>query len=139
MNRLIQRAHIAEAHTFCLTFNRRADPGCGFAFPCDAQGTIIKKEMGEIAWHSLGGCIENVGNEFLPPEIVQYTNRYWEPAIVQCDCGEKVHIHISPGAYNYESCDACGRTYNPSGQQLTNPSTWMPDDAYGDPERPDCD
>lgn len=138
-SRLIQCAHRAENHSFSLSFNRISDPSSGYGFPCTADGVIIKGEMGEIAWESLGHCIENVGRIFFPPEVEQYTSRYWKPAIVKCDCGHKVYVHVNPDQYNYGQCDKCGSTYNMCGQELTDPRTWMPDDAEGDPERPDCD
>lgn len=124
MSRLIQQAHRAENHNHNLEFRSIADPGGGYAFPCDERGIILKQGMGEAAWHSLGAALEGVGQKYLPATVERYTNRYWEPAIVQCDCGAKVEVHVTSGEYNYAGCEKCDRHYNMSGQLLNHPNTW---------------
>lgn len=127
MNRLIQRAQPVTKETKALYFESRACPGGGFSFYCEPDGRIIKRLMGEAAWHSLGHVLDNPGL-FHPAQVQTFTQRSWQPAIVRCDCGRgTVTVHITPGAYNYGQCEACGAAYNMSGQRLNDPSTWGDD------------
>lgn len=95
-----------------LRFENPEVRGAGWAFMCDANGTLTEKLTGE-ALDNYRMCIST-----LRGEIVERTNNYVRPAIIRCNCG----CHVTLDRFT-NTCD-CGADYNLSGQLLAPRSQW---------------
>jgi len=105
-------------------FDWEGETDWGYSFDCDETGTPVNLHEG--TQESFNRCLANDwkdehGN---PAPIVDKgiqswkTKGYWEPAILKCDCGERVALR---GFTN--TCD-CGADYNMSGQRLASRAQW---------------
>jgi hypothetical protein len=114
--RIIQHSEITEWTEYRLEFDRVANPGSGFSFPCDEVGT--PGEMPQAAIDNLAKCRAN-------PETYRFlgvkkrVTRGRTSTIGRCDCGTKVYLD---GFTN--ECLGCGRLYNWAGQELAPVEQW---------------
>src|SRR5262245_6611407 len=117
MSRIIRKSERLSHTNHMLNFDRKAEPGSGYSFPCDAAGVL--EPLGEIAQESYAYCLAHP-EEFDPPHIRTWTNTYRQPAVLLCDCGTEVEL------YNplTNSCSGCSLEYNMSGQRLAPRSQW---------------
>ncbi len=110
-------------------FDWEGETNWGFSFDCDEHGNVDASQLAEGPRDSYNKCIANsfLNEHGNPAPIVDRGMRswmskgYWEPAILKCDCGEKVALR---GFTN--ECD-CGADYNMSGQRLASRDQWGED------------
>jgi len=126
-----QREHV-ERTTYDLLFEDNLHPGSGYGFPCTKEGKLIESEITPLGLDNYYFCMQHIGTMYHQPEIREFTNRYVEPAIAECTCGE--HVSLADPLTNY--C-GCGRAYNMSGQEVCPELAEEPwdddDDATGTP------
>tara|TARA_R110002020_G_scaffold63232_2_gene169051 strand:+ start:267 stop:590 length:324 start_codon:yes stop_codon:yes gene_type:complete len=87
-------------------------PTAGFGFACDEHGNLepIDNPYGK---ENREGCLSGKF-DVIDKGIEKYVNRYCEPAIGKCSCGEELALHDPLD----NQCD-CGKCYNSSGQLVT--------------------
>ena len=93
----------------------------GFMFPCNQDGVINFNDMSKTALDRYEKC-ESGEYEVVYRGLQRMVNRYWEPAIGECSCGNEVVLES-----NTNMCEHCGSYYNMGGQQLRDPRDWEVD------------
>lgn len=116
--KIISRAQNCEAFTYSLFFERKDCKGAGFAFDCDKDGNLLP--MSEQKRASLDACLAS--GDYRESEVITWHNRWREPAVGLCECGEEVYLD---GFTN--TCSGCGRDYNSAGQELAPREQWGED------------
>ncbi len=99
-----------------LEFPRSDVEGSSFAFPCDTNGDVTN--LNPDAQRNYEKCIKGEVPVY-PGRIRRWTNRYKNPRLGKCDCGETVILD----SFTCE-CEKCGQLYNSSGQKLAPPEQW---------------
>lgn len=95
------------------------EPGHGFAFPCDADGTIDLDKMMEAGRANYAKCLDGT-YKVNDMGVVKSTWHYMQPAIGECEeCGCEVSLD---GFTN--TCETCDTDYNMSGQRLAPRAQW---------------
>jgi hypothetical protein len=111
----IRRRERVERVAYSRFFERADSPGSGFAFDCDAQGTIDVAALNPVAQHSYADAVAGAAvGEYIDRGVQEHCWSYFEPAVLRCDCGAEVPL---PDAMT-NGCAKCGREYNSSGQLL---------------------
>jgi hypothetical protein len=111
-------------YSYSRVFDHVGQAGSGFGFPCDEQGNLLddkERPLNASARANYAACLTGSVNGYPVADrgIERYTNRYTEPAIIECvDCRRAVTL-----THDAVRC-ACGRYYNLSGQALSDPSNW---------------
>lgn len=106
-----------ETKTYYLTFEFPNEPGAGYSFSCNEDGTLKDEEMHH---ESLAYCLDEK-NKMIPKGVITYTNVYYEPAQIACGgCGTTITLDSSWA----NECPKCGYEYNGSGQLLAPRSQW---------------
>lgn len=119
MLKIIKERELKEEIYYTYDFDR--GDGSGFTFPCDENGII---ELNECSKKSYEFCL-NHKKDFAWARIIKHNTSYWESAIGECSCGEKVIIESQyMGAFQ---CPKCGQWYNIFGQELLPPEYWEDD------------
>jgi|AACY02.17.fsa_nt_gi hypothetical protein len=95
-----------------------AEPGCGFAFPCDEDGNVDVAEMAEAAQKNFHKCITGQ-IDVIDRGIERREYSYTEPRVGRCDCGCEVTLDRFTN-----TCWECGADYNMSGSRLADRSQW---------------
>ena len=101
-----------------FAYLRERERGAGYAFPCDAAGTVHEGELAPAGRTSLAACRDGVGREFRAPFVREDRHAWWEPSVARCYCG--AHITLDGDS----ECERCGRLYNSAGQELMPPRAW---------------
>jgi hypothetical protein len=114
----VKREQWIEIPQYQLRFEFVGRPGSGFFFDCDKNGKL--QPLAPAGQESYHRCVSNTH----PTPVVSlgiqcWTHRYREPAVLLCDCGQK--LSLSDGMTN--EC-TCGRFYDGSGQSLSHPRHW---------------
>ncbi len=116
--RIKRRAKLHESveHRLCFDWSP-AEPGCGFAFPCDAAGNVDASKVPDSYPEAITGTVN--GKPIGKPYVQTWTHRYREPAIGVCDdCGGDVELD------RFTCACECGADYNTAGQQLAPRAQW---------------
>lgn len=116
---IISRSHVVETVVYCREYVN-ADGIGGYSFDCDANGIVDKDSLAPEALENYLRC-ENGTDGIKFVEVAEYRNRYREPMVIKCYCGQELEV---PEFTN--KCD-CGRFYNSFGQELCHPSNWGED------------
>ena len=121
MLRNLVKRHMETEVTYELRFF--TDPNGGFAFPCNADGMVIRREMSDAAIENYKYALEHPENfPYCYNELHKNVLNYIEPANGICDCGARVYLENQYlGACE---CPQCGQWYNLSGQKLLSPDRW---------------
>ncbi len=91
--------------------------GAGYSFPCDASGNIALDEMEPAGIENYHLCrLREINVEY--KGIETYKRSWVDPAMLQCDCGEKVELYDP-----LDNVCNCGAIYNMSGQRVRCLST----------------
>ncbi len=120
--RIKQRAklHRSTEHRLCFDWSP-AEPGCGFAFECDAAGKVDPSQLAGAGARNYLECLSGTvgGAPIGKPYQRTYEHSYRESAIGVCDdCGRDVELDRFTCA-----CD-CGADYNTAGQRLAPRAQW---------------
>ena len=117
---IISRGHRVERISYWRTFDYADEPGSGFGFPCDEHGVpILDNPAAEANYAAcLTGTVD--GRVIRDGGVIESVNRWWEPAVMRCYCGDEVVLDMALT----NTCDRCGRDYNASGQLLAPRSQW---------------
>jgi hypothetical protein len=121
MSRIIRTRQRVEEPKWNLFFQWKDHPGSGYSFDCDAAGNLLEPTPERI--QRVADCRENPG--LAPPVIQSWVQRYYEPALIQCDC-KREHALVDQNGMG-DSCCECGQWYNAVGQQLIPPTQWGED------------
>ena len=65
----MQTSPSSGAATHCLRFHSLFRPGCGFVFPCDAQGHVDLDALGVRALNNYLYARTVIGRELAMPEV----------------------------------------------------------------------
>lgn len=98
----------------------RGYEGCwGFSFPCTADGVLLDPPAAAVAHYQacLTGLVD--GHPVVDGGVRRWTDRWTAPTVGLCVCGATVALL---GFTN--TCEACGRDYNLSGQLLASRLQW---------------
>lgn len=122
MLKIIKERELKEETYYTYDFNR--NNGGGFTFPCDENGQV---KLNECNKENYEFCLKH-RKDFAWAGIIKHKVSYWEPAIGQCSCGEKLLIEAQyMGAFQ---CPKCKQWYNLFGQELLPPDQWEEDYDY---------
>lgn len=101
-------------------------PGSSMSFDCDKSGVVDEKKLSPTALDSYHRCLAgsirlSTGTFKVVPvsQVEDGSRSYWEPALLQCDCGEEVPLS------GFTNACQCGQDYNMSGQALRPRSEWL--------------
>lgn len=120
-----ERQQVKEEH-WILDFINVEDNSCGFSFPCDKNGNIIKDEYYDCWIKNYEYCISHP-DEFINNGVQDGGWWYIEPAVAKCSCGRQIVLDDQyMGACQCE----CGQWYNLFGQALIEPEYWEEDEDY---------
>lgn len=100
------------------SFRWKDEPGAGFGFELGEDGKVpadMCDTAAENYYLALTGQMPGLEDK----GIETWTNRYREPSIGKCHCGEEVAL----GNFT-NTCPKCGRDYNFSGQELAPREQW---------------
>lgn len=120
---IISKSRVIETVCKTHTFRWEDSEGAGFGFDLEADGRIPANYCEEAAINYYlcltGQKKDDQGHGVIDKGIETWTQRYREPAIGKCHCGEE----ISLGNFT-NTCDKCGADYNSSGQRLAPREQW---------------
>jgi hypothetical protein len=127
-----ERVHFVE---HALSF--ADEDGCGYSFPCDAEGnltnvqpwswasawwdTFDNRAIRVYAWANLTRAIAGYHAGELTLKLEHYDHTYVDEAVARCHCGAEIELS---GGFWGTSCESCGRSYNASGYELNPPHMW---------------
>ena len=122
MLKIIKERELKEETYYTYDFNR--NDGGGFTLPCNENGEV---KLNECNKESYEFCLKR-RKDFAWEGIIKHKINYWEPAVGQCSCGEKLLIEAQyMGAFQ---CPKCKQWYNLFGQKLIPPNEWEEDYEY---------
>lgn len=125
MSEIVKRSERVCDVSYSLGYDYNdSEPGHGFGFDCDAEGVVDVSGMSDVGKANLMNCKMGTNNTHCTG-VHERVNTYMEPAVLECNCGEMVHLHNPLDNF----CD-CGECYNMSGQHVI-PSSQC--DAQGTP------
>lgn len=113
--KIIKPRKVIETIIYFHDFER--EDKSGYRFECDVNGNIEFKN--DIYEENYNKCISGYFDGLVYKGIRSYTHSYTEVAIGECVCGDEVELH---GFTN--TCEACDRDYNGSGQLLAPREQW---------------
>lgn len=105
--------------SYSRDFRYASDPGAGFGFPCDKNGSV--QSLNPAAQENFEACLKGEvrGEKVIDLGISQHQNTYRSAAIGKCDdCGKKVELS------SFTNTCQCGADYNSFGQHLAPRSQW---------------
>lgn len=128
LHNITERHTVTENHYELLFY---VDRNGGLAFPCNADGMVIWRDMSDAAIANYRYALEHPEEyPYCFNKIHKYVRRYVEPANGICDCGARVYLtNEYMGACQ---CPRCGQWYNLFGQELLPPEEWEDDDYVDD-------
>lgn len=122
MLKIIKERELKEETYYTYDFNR--NNGSGFTFPCNENGEV---KLNKCNKESYEFCLKH-RKDFAWEGVIKHKISYWEPAVGQCSCGEKLLIEAQyMGAFQ---CPKCKQWYNLFGQKLLPPNEWEEDYEY---------
>ena len=117
MSKIIIEKSITEQVYYPHEFEYLFERGCGFTFDCDKEGNT-ENIINKCAIDNYNWC-KNNPDKINDLGIIKHIRKIKNPAILLCDCGEKVHLT------NFtNTCDKCEADYNLFGQRLASRSQW---------------
>jgi hypothetical protein len=116
MAEIIRQRERLTVEQYALLFKWEDDPHAGFNFPCDKDGNILVNDLADAAIDNLAKCFDGT-YDVIYEGIENQSYNYSEPAILKCNCGNRVYLD---GFTN--TCDKCHADYNMSGQRLASRS-----------------
>lgn len=117
--KIIKEREKKEETYYTYDFDR--NDGGGFTFPCNSIGEV---QLNGCNRENYEFCVKNK-SDFAWHGIVEHRNTYYESAVGECTCGEKVILEAQyMGACQ---CPKCGKWYNIFGQALLDPEFWEDD------------
>ena len=119
MAKMISRRQRVEAAEYVHVFALVDDPESGWEFCADENGKY--RPMAKEAQENLRYCLDNP-SKVTDRGIKKYYHRWTEPAVLECDCGEKVVLDGE--VCGASQCPRCGRWYNLAGQEVISPDGW---------------
>ena len=96
----------------------------GFAFPCNADGMLIHRELSGAAFENYKYCMEHPERfPYAFNKLAKWTTKYREPKYGFCShCGHKVYLENQyMGACQ---CPCCDQWYNLFGEEILPPGQW---------------
>lgn len=104
-------------------FDWEGETGWGFRFPVDEHGYLI--ECADVAIENYRACLTGTvhGQRVVDRGIRERQQVIYHPTLIRCDCSAVVFAHRGAWMDRHE-CDACGRSYNGSGQALRPVEEW---------------
>jgi hypothetical protein len=121
MSKIVRLRQRIEIQQWTQFFQWKHSPGSGYSFECDAAGNLLDPTEDRVKRRN--ACFNEPGLE--APVIKSWTQRYFEPAVLLCDCGQE-HALVDQNRMG-DSCCECGQWYNAAGQQLIPPTQWGED------------
>ena len=117
MIEIVRPSRIERMERYCLTFERRDQPGAGLSFDCYPNGTLkpFPCALAAVNYERCTTGAENVSG----PRLLDYSYNYRHAAVGRCYCGAEVELDSFTN-----TCEACGREYNSAGQELAPRSQW---------------
>jgi hypothetical protein len=116
--KIISHSRVVEEISYYIFYEWVEQLDAGFMFPCNENGDINFNEMSPEALENYEKC-ESEEHAVVYHGLRRAVNRYREPAIGLCTCGEEVELS---GSTN--QCPKCSQLYNWIGQQLSDPENW---------------
>ncbi len=134
MAEIIQERRLVECVRYRRVFDRKAEPGSGYSFPCDEQGrldfsetdaTLIASGMSpekvaastETAQAKYLSLCDDPDFNDLGIQVERWS--FWDPTIIRCQCGAQVSLESTW----LNACD-CGRDYDSVGNLLAPRCQW---------------
>jgi len=116
---IIQHRELIEDISYELCYWYKDNIGnWGFGFPCDEHGNVLLDQMADVAIENYEKCRAG-SNDTVIGGVKRRVSRWWQDRIGRCHCGADVYLN------NFTNeCDNCGRLFNSSGQELSDPSNW---------------
>ena len=111
------RRHVEEVEHY-IFYEYAEELDSGFMFPCNQDGVIDFNSMEQVALDNYEKC-ESGEYEVVYQGLRRSINRYSEPAIGKCSCGQEVALES-----NTNQCESCHSYYNMGGQELRDPREW---------------
>lgn len=118
MAELIRERSVRYETAYELQFPPVVGTGSYLSFPCDADGNV--RITNPAAAENYRAVMAGERPDLLPGRVRPMQERYVTPAAVRCECGAEVDLWNSWA----NTCDACGREYNGSGQLLAPREQW---------------
>jgi hypothetical protein len=121
MAEIIREAGYETIEEYQLVFTREGCPtGSGYSFECDSEGNMLPTEF-EAAKKNRAQALtgEDYDGTPLRREVVDVSRTVHVPAVLRCDCGEKVTLS---GFTN--TCSRCHADYNSNGTRLGPRHFW---------------
>lgn len=115
MIKIVSHGRMVEEYKFYIFYEWVEKPNTGFFFPCNSEGDINFNNLSEQALENYEKC-ESDEYEVIYRGLQRHIERYWEPTVGECYCGEEV---LLKGSSN--ECKHCGRLYSPIGHELVKP------------------
>lgn len=103
---------------FSLFYESKDEPGTGYSFPCDENGTVDKSKLPGVARANLEECEKHP--EGFTLRILEEHRDGTPASEVICDCGERFSLCGGEFADAYR-CPKCGRWYNERGHRINAP------------------
>jgi hypothetical protein len=110
-----------EEHHLHHRFHYVDEPGRGFAFPCDAQGSLLPG-LSAAALTNYDTCLSLAEAARMVDEgLVDEVQHHYEPPVIAClRCQNEVTLSDAW----LSTCSHCGADYNGSGQLLAPRHLW---------------
>ncbi|MCY9738176.1 hypothetical protein M5X17_31275 [Paenibacillus alvei] len=117
MAHIIKEKQRIELTSYSLEYEWNDVKGAGFSFPCDEKGNLITEGLTKRGLENYNACSKGEKDvKFLGIQKNNYA--YTEPAILECDCGDKLSLS------GFTNTCQCGTDYNMSGQRLASRRHW---------------
>lgn len=104
--------------SYSIRFDTHSDGG--YAFDCDENGNVLDT-LTPLGMENYKKCKSGEIKLYRPPYINEYRRLVRHPMVCKCHCGKELPMECDPEGIVY--C-YCGKTYNPSGQELLPRSQW---------------
>jgi len=116
MNRTIREPSWHEEVHRLREFRWRSDPEWGFSFAVDEDYDPILPNPDAVKnyWKCING-----EHDVIDLGIRECRQRWKEPRLIRCDCGEELETSDFTN-----TCPECGRDYNWNGDLLASRSQW---------------
>ena len=116
--KIIKQSQVIESVEFFRTYDWVSDPGAGFSFRCDKDGSVDESKLAHAAYENYRKCVDGT-YEVIDKGVQVYHRSYHEPAVGECVCGAEVFLTSFTN-----TCDRCERDYNWAGQMLAPREQW---------------
>jgi len=119
---IIEDARLETSEEYRLCFSLADAPGCGWSFPCDADGNVDEAAMHPDGLNNLWMCRTGgrSGRAIIFDGVMceQHTIRI--PAVARCQCGARLELESSW----LNICASCGHACDGSGAALAPRHHW---------------